>query len=121
MKNLKVIFYLLIVFNIICLSSKTDGNLENSIAQEITTNSSYSAFESKDSAFVISRIFSISLCNTTHSNLNKPFENYFKFTFLTILKKSFINGNLKQNNNFIINCLIHYKKSDLIFPFHYYW
>jgi hypothetical protein len=112
------IFFIFLSFNI--------SSINNEIVIQDTVNNcikdfSYSEPNSKDSIFILSRASRIiNFCNL-NSNLNETIENYFFDTFLKIIHNVDFDLNINQYNNFIKNCLIFYKKSDLIFPFHYYW
>ncbi len=110
------IFFIYLSFN---LSFNNNDIVIKDLLKEYSSDCSYSKPNTNNSIFVISRVSRIiSFCN---SNLNETIENYFQVTFLKIIFNVDFYPKINLNNNLIKNCLICYKKSDLIFPFHYYW
>lgn len=118
MKDLRIVLSLIATFtffSIVSLNSNDETvnikSLDNKYTQAIQNSS----------VLVNTRIFRISFSNLNFNH--KTFsENYFKFNyFQIILNDYFFKIQFKIFNHYIKNCLINYRKSDLIFPFHYFW
>jgi hypothetical protein len=120
MKILKLILFSLFTFTVFCLSFNTTDVIVKDIKQEESSSCNYSNVKKSDLFFTLSRVSRTNFCN---SNINsyKKNNNYIKITILEVTSNKFYLQFFNQNNYYIKNCLINFRKSDLIFPFHYYW
>lgn len=116
MKNLLIILSLIITFTLFSILSLSSNDETVNIK---SLDNKYTQTRSNSSVLVNSRIFRVSFSNLNYKTFLK---NYYKSNyFQIILNDYFFKVKFKIFNHFIKNCLINYRKSDLIFPFHYFW
>lgn len=60
-----------------------------------------------------------SFSNPSASSFNKLFDEI--WSFVSKFREQLFEAKLTQYCNFFINFLIKYRKTDIIFPFHYFW
>ncbi len=118
MKDLRLVLSLIATFTFFSIVSLSSNDETVNIK---SLDNKYTQAHSSSSVLVNSRVFRVSFSNLNFNH--KTFsENYFKTNyFQIILNDYFFKVKFKIFNNYIKNCLINYRKSDLIFPFHYYW
>ncbi len=122
MKKLGLQLLLVFTFSIFSISlnfNETSGYKD--VEQESSSNHfDFSIADSNSFAFINSRVVRITIYNSIY-NSKELIDNYFERIYDKIDSNDFLYQRCNQNNKYIKNCLINYRKSDLIFPFHYYW